>query len=292
MIQYLFVINKGSGNNNGIDWQKTISDFLDTQNKTFEIYFLPDCFTLNQIKDHIYTTNPKTVVAVGGDGTVTMLANILVGTNMSLGILPNGSANGMAKELDISENVSEALQILIQCQPKLTDLIQINNKEYCLHLSDIGLNAQLIKHFSAGKLRGKLGYALVLLKTLLRKQKMIVTVQTDTVQIKRTAFMVVLANATKYGTGAVINPNGKLNDGLFEVIILKKLSLLALLKMIFNPGLFNAEAIEIVSCTQVEISTKRKVHFQIDGEYIGKLNNIKATIKPNAIHVILPTACS
>ena len=47
--------------------------------------------------------NPEYVIAVGGDGTVTMLANILAGTDTPLGILPAGSANGMAKELEIPD---------------------------------------------------------------------------------------------------------------------------------------------------------------------------------------------
>ena len=116
-----------------------------------------------------------------------------------------------------------------------------------------------------------------------------VIIRTNDAGIRRTAFMVALANASKYGTGAVINPEGKLDDGLFEVIIVKKLSIVALLKMLLKPGLFNTTKIEIVSCTSVEINTKGKVHFQIDGEYQGRVKHITAEIFKGAVKMIMPS---
>ncbi len=288
LIKYLFVLNNGSGRNSTLSWKDTINDFFKGKTNTFKIYSLPDKFNAKQIKDHISLVKPQQVIAVGGDGTVTMLANILANTNIPLGILPGGSANGMAKELDIPEQPLEALRIVEEGFIKDIDLIKINHKNYCLHLSDLGLNAHLIKHFDEGTVRGKLGYALVLLKTLWRKEKMEVIIRTDETSIRRSAFMVALANASKYGTGAVINPEGKLNDGLFEVIIVKRLSVGPLLKMLLKPGIFNSTKIEIVSCTSVEINTRNKVHFQIDGEYHGRTKHLIAEINKGAVKMIVP----
>jgi len=289
LIKYLFIINNGSGRNSTHSWEDTIKDFFKEKTETFQIYSLPDMFDTKQIKDHILLVKPEQVIAVGGDGTVTMLANILIGTDIPLGILPGGSANGMAKELGIDEQPLEALKIIEEGFMLEIDLIKINHKKYCLHLSDLGLNAHLIKHFDEGKVRGKLGYALVLLKTLWRKEKMEVIIRTKETNIRRNAFMVALANASKYGTGAVINPEGKLNDGLFEVIIVKKLSVGHLLKMLIKPGLFNSSKIEIVSCTSVEINTRNKVHFQIDGEYQGRTKHLTAEINKGAVKMIVPS---
>lgn len=287
MLQFLFIVNSSSGTNQATTWGKVICDFFVDKEETFQIYDLPKEFTLAQIKDQIKKAAPQIIVAVGGDGTVTMLANIIAGSNVALGILPAGSANGMAKELGIPENTAEALKIILNNKVKSCDLIKINKTNYCLHLSDVGLNAHLIKHFDDGRLRGKLGYALVVIKTLWHKQKMQVAVKTNDVEVRREAFMVVLANATKYGTGAVINPKGSLFDGLFEVIIVKKLALGQLLKMIFRPGIFNPKKIEIISSTEVTINMKRKMHFQIDGEYQGKIKNVSAKICPGVLKLIV-----
>ena len=50
---------------------------------------------------------------------------------------------------------------------------------------------------------------------------MYVTIETDTETVKRKAFMVAIANASKYGTGATINPDGKIDDGLFEIVVVR-----------------------------------------------------------------------
>ena len=287
-LKYLFVVNPGSGRNNGDSWKDVINDFFNQSGDTFEIYTLPKKFDSKQIKDHISKLQPEQVIAVGGDGTITMLANILAGTEIPLGILPGGSANGMAKELGIPAEATEALKIIKLGFIKKCDLIKINDQNFCLHLSDLGLNAQLIKYFDEGKLRGKLGYARVILKTLWHKQQMQVIVRTKDAEVRRNAFMVALANARMYGTGAVINPSGILHDGLFEVVIVRKLALGALLRMLLKPGMFNPKNIEIIPCTSVDITTIRATHFQVDGEYSGRVKNISAVIHPGSVKIILP----
>ncbi len=288
MVTFLFVINNSSGTNQPNTWDNVINDFFIDKEQSFKIYNLPESCTISQIKDQIVKYNPKNIIAVGGDGTVTMLANIIANTNIGLGILPAGSANGMAKELRIPENAAVALKIISQAHTKKCDLININGNKYCIHLSDMGLNAHLIKHFDEGKLRGKLGYAMVIIKTLWYKEKMQVIVKTNNLEVRRNAFMVVIANARKYGTGAVINPEGNLSDGLFEVIIVRKLSISSLIQMLLKPGIFNPKKIEIIPSTSVEVTTIRKMHFQIDGEYQGKIKKVSAEICPSILNIIVP----
>lgn len=288
MLAYLFVVNQSSGNNQSTKWDQIINDFFIGKEQHFKIYHLPEGFTITQIKDHINTYQPKYVIAVGGDGTLTMLANIVANTNIALGILPAGSANGMAKELNIPETSTEALKIIVDGHLRKCDLIKINGNKYSLHLSDIGLNAHLIKHFDEGKLRGKLGYALVILKTLWHKEKMQAIIKTNDQEVRRNAYMVVIANASKYGTGAVINPEGSLSDGMFEVIIVRRLAIGSLLKMLLKPGIFNPKKIEIIPSTSVEVTMVNKMHFQIDGEYQGRVKKVFAEICPGILNIIVP----
>ena len=126
MLQFLFVVNNKSGTNQTNTWNDVINEFFKDKDETFKIYNLPEKFEVAQIKDHITNEQPKYVIAVGGDGTVTMLANLIAGTDMALGILPAGSANGMAKELGIPENAQDALQIILEANIKNCDLIKIN----------------------------------------------------------------------------------------------------------------------------------------------------------------------
>ena len=281
----LFVINKSAGPDDA-SWEEIINNFFKNKNFDISFYHLHES-GFEKLGSTIKKSTAKIIVAVGGDGTVALVAKSISGTDAALGIVPAGSANGMAKELAIPLKPEEALAVIEKGDVKNCDAIRINQHDICLHLSDIGLNAQLIKYFDEGDLRGQLGYAKVILKTLVRKKKMKVAIKTKTDEVYRDAFMVVLANASKYGTGAVINPEGEINDGEFEVVIVRKLAFLELMRMMVKPGLFNPKNIEILKATNVNISTNSKFHFQIDGEYKGKINKISASIVPSYIKVIL-----
>jgi diacylglycerol kinase (ATP) len=283
----LFVINPISGGREKTEHETAISEHFKSLPHSIHYFLLTGNNDARRVAEEIEKIKPDKVVAVGGDGTVTMVAKQVLGTNMEMAILPAGSANGMARELNIPLTLPEALLIADQGQVKKADVIKIND-QVCLHLSDIGLNARLIKYFEEGNMRGKLGYAKVGLKVLWRKQHMQVVIETKGAEIKRDAFMVVLANASKYGTGAVINPEGDLYDGLFEVVIIRRLAVFEILKMWFSPKPFNPKNIEMLRAESVRIETAHRVHFQVDGEYIGKVKKVVANILHAKLNIIVP----
>lgn len=286
-ISILFVVNPVSGSIPKEEYVKQIQKQLQTDANQLHFFYLTGKNDVSALQFHIQQSKPQTIVAVGGDGTVSLVAKMVVGTSMQMGIIPAGSANGMAVEMNIPLAIQEAISVLQTGNANLIDVIQINN-QICIHLSDIGINAQLIKYFDQGKARGKLGYAKVALRVLFRMKTLRVNIQTDSFSIQRHAYMVVIANASKYGTGAVINPKGDLSDGFFEIVILRKLSLSTLFKMWFRPHAFTIDQIETYKAQSVTLQTHKKVHFQIDGEFLGKVQRVKADIIVQKLKVILP----
>lgn len=283
----LFVINPVSGGKQKKDHEAAIKKYFEELPHKIEFFLLNGKNDAEELEKCLLKVKPQKVVAVGGDGTVGMVAKKILGTDMQLGILPAGSANGMARELVIPVNTEQALDIVEKGIVRKVDAISINN-EICIHLSDIGLNARLIKYFEEGNMRGKWGYAKVALKTLLRKRNIRVIIHAKEKEIKRDAFMVALANASKYGTGAVINPHGDLYDGLFEVVIIRQLGIGTLLKAWVSPQSFDPKKIEVIQAEWVHIETHHKVDFQIDGEYKGKVRIVDAEILPGQLNILLP----
>lgn len=282
------MINPVSGGKEKHDWEASIRQFFKDRPQLTEFYLLTGRDDKISIQHHIERFRPHRVVAVGGDGTIKMLADILKETTMELGILPAGSANGMARELKIPLITEEALEVIVNGFPKKIDLIKINEEEICLHLSDIGLNALLVKYFEGSKKRGMWGYGQAIFKVLWRKPLMYVQIKTDKEEIKRKAYMVVVANAQTYGTGAIINPEGKLDDGLFEIVVVRRLNLIELLKMLITHKPFHPNRIEVFQTKAVEMNLRRKAYFQVDGEYIGKTTKVKARVLPQIVKVVLP----
>lgn len=287
-LKLLFVINPISGTKAKIAWEPAIRDYFANLQHSFDFFLLDGKDDATSLQYWIDKLQPDRVIAVGGDGTVSLVAKQLLGKNIAMGILPAGSANGMAKELNIPVKIEGALNIILNGDIKNCDVIRINDKEICLHLSDLGFNAQLIKYFDQGNLRGKLGYFLKVFKVLLRKRKAEVTIQTNNEEIRRKAFMVVIANASKYGTGALINPKGNLNDGLFEIVVVRRITFFSVLKMFLQFKRFNPKKVELFQASSAVITTSKKTHFQIDGEYLGRVTNVKAEIIKAQLKLILP----
>jgi diacylglycerol kinase family enzyme len=211
-LNILFIINPGSGGKKKIQWESMIRDYF--KQLSFQIEFLvltgkdDEEFVGNRIRE----LNPQKVVAVGGDGTISMVASQLRDTSIALGILRGGSANGMATELEIPGDTSAALDIIAKGKAQQCDMIQFDKNEICIHLSDLGLNARLIKYFDKSAIRGMWGYVRYLAKILLEGKPVKAHIVADDLEKDIPAFMIVFANASKYGTCAVINPDGSVSD--------------------------------------------------------------------------------
>lgn len=281
----LFIINPGSGNNE-IDYKKGVNDFFIGKNEVIEIFELKKDCTIHKIKQIIDKAKADKVVAVGGDGTLKLVAECLLETETPIGIIPAGSANGMAKELGIPLDLTDALKLILEGKPKQIHAVSIND-ELCIHLADIGYNAYIIKKFDELETRGMWTYAKAAWQAFWHHRKMDVEFTIDNKLVKQKAAMVVIANAKKYGTGFEINPDGKLDDDVFEVIIVKDYAVMEILKIWATKIPWNPKKIELFHIKQLKITTKHNVHFQIDGEYMGKVKAINAKIIPKAIKVIV-----
>ncbi len=288
-LKILFIINPVSGGKEKNDWEEEIRTYFKSSPHDMEFYLLTGKNDKASVEHHMESTKPNRVIAVGGDGTVKLLAEIIQNKNIPMGIIPAGSANGMAKELNIPLEVNDALDIVINGKEKNIDVIRINDTEISIHLSDIGINAMLVKYFEGSKKRGMWGYGKSIFRMLWKKQKMYVTIKTPDETLKRKAYMIVLANARKYGTGGNINPDGDLSDGLFEVVVLRKIHLFEIAKALFTDNSFHPNRIEVFHTTGAEITTLKKTYFQVDGEYRGRITNLKAEIVPNALKMMVPT---
>lgn len=286
-LKILFVINPISGGKKKQDHESAIRNYFKDRPEKIECFLLDGESDQQSISHWLESYRPDKVIAVGGDGTVSMVARCLLNSNIPMGILPAGSANGMAAELGLPDDINSALDIVAGNQTTPCDVLKINEEHYCLHLSDIGLNAKLIRYFEEGSLRGMLGYAKVALKVLMRKRMMKISLHSKSKEVQREALMVILANARKYGTGAVINPDGRLDDGVFEVILIKKLALSEIFKAMIDHGRFNPKKFEILPADSITITTDHRADFQVDGEYLGKTKKVHASVMPSALKILV-----
>ena len=287
-LKILFVINHKSGAGNDTSLKGLIAKVAKAEGFDFQIYSMTGNDEEN-IRAEIKKFKPSIVSAAGGDGTVKLIAKILANTRIILSIIPYGSANGMAKELAITK-IDFALELLSQGNPKPIDLVDING-EICVHLADVGLNARVVKRFEKDTKRGIITYAKHLFGEMFLLKNYRFQISYDGKNIIRKAVSITFANASKYGTGAVINPEGILDDGKFELVIVKpfpRIKLLSIAWKMFVGRLHTSDYVEIISCKKATVVSNRRTTLQIDGEVIGKVKKINSKVMPKALRVLVP----
>tara|TARA_R110002126_G_scaffold66768_5_gene169577 strand:- start:6177 stop:7046 length:870 start_codon:yes stop_codon:yes gene_type:complete len=284
----MMIVNPVSGAIDKSDFVLAAERFAHQENFNFVSYETSGLDDASGIRALFNQYKPERIIIAGGDGTIKLAADALENEEVIFGILSAGSANGLATDLGLPKDLEESLFVAFQNNFIAIDTIVINGNK-SLHLSDIGLNALLIKNYEHSAIRGKLGYAMQAINTLIEDDEPFhAVINANGEQIECDARMIVIANSQKYGTGVVINPGGLMDDGFFELIILKNLDLLVLGKIITGNMPLDTGDVEIISTDKATIRTNVPVNFQIDGEYFGSEMKLDISVSSKKIKVAIP----
>lgn len=284
----LLVVNPISGGVDKSEFIEAVTHFAAKENWNLILFKTSGEDDISKVRILFKRYKPKRIIIVGGDGTIKMVADATESQDVILGILPAGSANGLAVDLGLMKTLEENIEIAFCNNHIELDTIVINNQK-CFHLSDLGLNAELVKNYEKSNIHGKWGYFLQAINTLLDfGDPFTATIVANNQTIECEARMIVIANSKKYGTGIVINPDGIMNDGKFELVILKNLDLIIFGEIILGNMPLNQEDIEIISTDKALIKTNFPVSFQIDGEYCGTETELDIKISFSKIKVAIP----
>ncbi|MGM0945160.1 MAG: diacylglycerol/lipid kinase family protein [Bacteroidota bacterium] len=234
---------------------------------------------LSKIKEEINLLNPELLLIAGGDGTVKLVAESNQ-TQTPMAVLPLGSANGLAKCLGI-DTLEDGLDALRGLETIAMDGLKING-EPCLHMSDFGLNANIIEKFEEEGERGMIGYVKGSISQLFSTPRYRFQLSSKGESWDFDAHMLVIANGDRYGTGAVINPTGKLDDGKFEVIAIDFIrwdDFFSITKGMLEGEVPDSENIRTWTVDSCEIKNLQSANFQIDGEVKGNPNEIEVILQ-------------
>jgi diacylglycerol kinase (ATP) len=289
-MKVLFVINPIAG---GKDHDQNISLIeQEVQKRGFDSQFHftsgnDDERNLNRV---IMDFEPDRVIVGGGDGTIRMVAKNLMAYHITMGILPLGSANGLATALGVPSDPLQALEKICQSvRVRHMDMLKFNDKHLCIHLADIGANALLVKKYEESGVRGMAGYARNLVSSIQETSPMKIIIRTMDGITTKEGIMMAFANAHKYGTGVQIS-EGSVSDGKFEICNVERFALddaikagLTILNVFIDKNMFS----DVISCPEAEIEIDRKAHFQIDGEYMGMVDHLKIEVIPGCIKLLV-----
>jgi diacylglycerol kinase (ATP) len=244
-------------------------------------------------------TNGRSIVVVGGDGTVAEVANGILtsGARVPLGIVPAGNGNDYAlRTLHLPKDPQSALEIALQGRAIPMDAGQVNGR-YFVNDMGVGIDANVAAAAERMKripfLRGQPLYYTASLRELLFHYNEIpeLTVVCDSEASERRLYALVAASiGPTYGGGFRINPRADPHDGLFDVCAIWKpsrLRALRLLTMIQHGTHLNEPEVKLLRAHEVVLEAQRPIHGHLDGEVITA-QRFEAHILPGALLVRQP----
>jgi diacylglycerol kinase (ATP) len=231
------------------------------------------------------------IVAAGGDGTVSQVANGLAGSNAILGVLPMGSVNVFAMELGLPlHNLQRCWDIIEDTNLRLVDMPSANEK-YFVQLAGVGLDAQVVKETSLAFKRsfGPLSY-LISAAQIAARQPPKLFIESEHTSVEEGSFVLV-GNGRLYGGPFPFFKQAVINDGLFDVVVFKRLGYLEIIRYL-QDVVFSADIqvpeIEYFQTRQLRITSEQDVPLELDGELAGNCP-VDFRIRKRALRVLAPT---
>lgn len=290
MKKIVFIVNPISGTQNKELILSLLVEKIDKTKYTWTVVYTERAGHAIEIAAQAAKENIDFVVAIGGDGTINEIARSLVHTNTTLGIIPCGSGNGLARHLHIPMEPKKALDILNEGLTDVIDYGKINGTSFFCTCG-VGFDAFVsLKFANAGK-RGLLTYLEKTLQESLKYEPETYELETEDGTYKYKAFLIACGNASQYGNNAYITPQAMLTDGLLDVTILEPFTVLdvpSLSFQLFNKTIDQNSRIKTFRCKKLCIHRTKPGVVHFDGDPMQASEHVTVEIIKNGLRVVVP----
>ncbi len=287
MQDILFIINPNSGNKKAKEAiPEMLENRLDKSIFKHQIVKTEYAGHATKISEEAIKNQIPYIVAIGGDGTVNEIAKVLVNTDSALGIIPMGSGNGLARELDISMNIENAITQLNSLRIRQIDSCLINETPFFC-TAGIGFEAHCAAIFANTKGRGFRNYVKVGLQEYWKYQPLSIDFNGADYQV----FSMTFANSRQFGNDALVAPNASITDGFVDCTILNPhpfLSAPLLIGQLFNGTLPNSKYVEAFRGKRFNLEAEKNFLIHYDGEPLQlNTNQLKISILERSLKVLV-----
>lgn len=288
----LFIINPISGVYGKEGIPEKIKQYIDYIKYDYAIRNTEYAGHATEIAKQAVAEGYKVVVAVGGDGSINEVAQALMGTSTALGIIPYGSGNGMAGHLQIPvRNAAAAIDVLNTGKTISIDYVNSDFRPF-FSTAGFGFDAHAARRFKSQVMRGFFSYFIATIREILYHYKPIhAKVQIDDIEIEDEIYLFSMFNASQYGYKMGIFPNTSMQDGIMDVILLRKFKMYKLLWVVGCLAMKRPDMVkeaELFRAKRVKIFGRQKTVLQIDGDTFIHHGDVSYEIVPRALQIIVP----
>jgi YegS/Rv2252/BmrU family lipid kinase len=234
--------------------------------------------------------------AAGGDGTMNEVALGLLGSKTSMGLIPLGSGNGLARHLNIPLQISEAISILLKGRNTPMDHGEVNQTPFFL-AAGIGFEGVVARRFAEKKSRGFISYLRSSAEEYFKWKPLKYTARYEDEVMEGSAFTIDFANGSQYGNNAIISPGAAIDDGLLQFVRVLPFPLYEAPGMIMQllGGRINRSGYHLQKAfTQLELSVEgqEKIEGHTDGEPREFTLPLSVKVIPSSLLLRVPAAYS
>jgi diacylglycerol kinase (ATP) len=230
-----------------------------------------------------------TLVAIGGDGTVNTVAKIASKNNKTLGLIPKGSGDGLARFLTIPRDTKMAVRALLNGKTIAIDTARVDDV-FFINVAGAGFEAEVAHKFGAEGVRGLKGYAKTILESFSGREEKKVTLTLDGKKTTLPFFSLSIANGAQWGNNFEIASNADIQDGLLDVAIMRKPKwhqILGLVSFLKSKKQVNNALFTYYKASEINVKRSGKL-WHIDGEPIVLKNKKRVVIYQKNLRTIVP----
>jgi YegS/Rv2252/BmrU family lipid kinase len=229
------------------------------------------------------------VIIGGGDGSINAAIDGLLDTELPLGILPLGTANNLARTLQIPNSIPQACEVIARGKTQLIDIGWVNG-QYFLNIASLGLSAEVNRRVSKRlkKHWGVFAYIITALQVLATIRPFWVDIYVDNQSIETKTLQITIANGRYYGSGLVIADDATIDDERLDLHSLEIQSwwqVLPLLPAALLGKSPTGEGVRLIKGKDIEIHTRKPHPINTDGEKTTK-TPARFRVIPHALKVI------
>ena len=208
------------------------------------------------------------VVAVGGDGSVNDVVAGIGDSNLALGLIPCGSGNGLARNLEIPLVPARAIEVINHFKVAEIDTIWLNG-HVVTSIAGVGFDARVARRMKLAKVRGLQAYAKIILSDYPTYKEHVYQLEIDGTRIERKAWFISFANSNQFGFNTAVAPLAKLDDGLIDVCIVDRIPIAHLpltAPLIYLNHFELSQHVEYFKAHEVRVFNNDEEWVNIDGE--------------------------
>ena len=286
----VFIINPFSGTSAKESIPELISRTFDTNKYDYSIQFTEYAGHAIALSKEAANKKVDIAVAVGGDGSVNEVAQSLLGSDTCLGILPGGSGNGFAMHLGLGRNQEKAIDFINTGKTITVDTCTVNDRFFA-NVAGIGFDARIAFMTKKNKKRGFLPYFSTSMKESSKFKPTSLEINIDGQQIQGEYAAAVVANASMYGYHFTIAPGASLQDGIMDIMLIKKAPLYKYFLTSYrflNRSLHLSRITETYQGKELNIKLSEEDYLHVDGEGYESELDLTFRIHPKSLKVIVP----